>query len=261
MRITRITLRPRITIAADGDVDRVSESSSARTRAASSPTPCGPDHRRAGDRARGGAGQAALVSARRRRFLLLHGWQNRRPEGHWQFWLAERLRARGEQVLYPQLPRPDEPRLEEWIEVLRRRAGATRRRRTRGDLPLAVLPLVGTCRSTSRRPRARRPAALGRATRSVGVRRRDRELPTDGLSADAICATAPVREFICGDDDPSCPERAELVYGPLGFATCVLKGAGHLDLDAGFGPWPAVERWASGTRRRCSTPFPVRSRR
>ena len=47
-----------------------------------------------------------------RAFLILHGWQNHRPPAHWQFWLAERLRQRGELVLYPQLPAPDEPVLD-----------------------------------------------------------------------------------------------------------------------------------------------------
>ena len=51
--------------------------------------------------------------------LILHGWQNRRPPDHWQFWLAERLRRRGERVLYPQLPSPDEPVLQEWLALLR----------------------------------------------------------------------------------------------------------------------------------------------
>src|SRR5437868_10471617 len=52
-----------------------------------------------------------------RRVLVLHGLGNRRPPDHWEFWLAEQLRSRGEQVLYPQLPDPDEPRREDW-EVL-----------------------------------------------------------------------------------------------------------------------------------------------
>ena len=31
-----------------------------------------------------------------RRFLVLHGWENHRPTDHWQYWLTERLRQRGE---------------------------------------------------------------------------------------------------------------------------------------------------------------------
>lgn len=30
------------------------------------------------------------LAERPRAFLILHGWQNHRPEGHWQHWLAGR---------------------------------------------------------------------------------------------------------------------------------------------------------------------------
>lgn len=33
-----------------------------------------------------------------RSFLILHGWQNHRPEGHWQRGLADALAARGHHV-------------------------------------------------------------------------------------------------------------------------------------------------------------------
>jgi predicted alpha/beta hydrolase family esterase len=44
------------------------------------------------------------VARGQRRFLVLHGWQNRRPREHWQHWLTDSLRATGERVRYPQLP-------------------------------------------------------------------------------------------------------------------------------------------------------------
>jgi uncharacterized protein len=54
----------------------------------------------------------------RRSFLILHGVENRRPAGHWQYDLAQRLRERGERVFYPQLPDPDRPALPAWIEAI-----------------------------------------------------------------------------------------------------------------------------------------------
>jgi predicted alpha/beta hydrolase family esterase len=53
-----------------------------------------------------------------RRFLVLHGLGNHRPQEHWQWWLVEQLRWRGEQVLYPQLPDPDLPDLTSWLDLL-----------------------------------------------------------------------------------------------------------------------------------------------
>jgi len=46
-----------------------------------------------------------------------------------------------------------------------------------------------------------------------------------------------------GDDDPYCPGGAGAAFAALGLPVDVLPGAGHLDLDAGYGRWPAVEAW------------------
>lgn len=53
-----------------------------------------------------------------RRFLMVHGVQHRRPRQHWLWWLTEELRGRGEQVLYPQFPAPDQPSVDEWTALL-----------------------------------------------------------------------------------------------------------------------------------------------
>src|SRR4051794_35175723 len=59
-----------------------------------------------------------IMTSPQRRFLLLHGWGNRRFVEHWQWQLAEHLRSSGEQVLFPQLPATDTPSLEAWTELL-----------------------------------------------------------------------------------------------------------------------------------------------
>ena len=52
------------------------------------------------------------------RVLIIHGWTNRRPEGHWQRYLAGELRQQGHIVAYPQLPDTDTPDLGAWLEVV-----------------------------------------------------------------------------------------------------------------------------------------------
>ena len=52
-----------------------------------------------------------------RNFLILHGLEGSGP-GHWQTWLAARLRADGERVAYPDLPDADMPSLHSWREPL-----------------------------------------------------------------------------------------------------------------------------------------------
>jgi predicted alpha/beta hydrolase family esterase len=55
--------------------------------------------------------------------------------------------------------------------------------------------------------------------------------------------------LVCSDDDPYCPEGAESLYGaPLGIPVDIVPRGGHLNPDAGFGPWPEVEAWCLDQR-------------
>src|ERR1700712_291706 len=49
--------------------------------------------------------------------VILHGL-NGAPGEHWQRWLAEQLTAAGREVIFPDLPNCDSPRLEEWLPAL-----------------------------------------------------------------------------------------------------------------------------------------------
>ena len=52
-------------------------------------------------------------------------------------------------------------------------------------------------------------------------------------------------ELVCTDADPWCAQGAAQTYGAaLDVDVHVVPGGGHLAVDDGFGPWPAVERWA-----------------
>ena len=48
---------------------------------------------------------------------------------------------------------------------------------------------------------------------------------------------------MCSDaGDPYRPEGPDL-FEPLGVPMDVIPGGGHLNTDAGYGEWPAVEAW------------------
>ena len=55
---------------------------------------------------------------------------------------------------------------------------------------------------------------------------------------------------MCTDDDPYCPgENAARFWAqPLGLTVDLLPGAGHLNVEAGYGPWPEMEAWCLGER-------------
>jgi predicted alpha/beta hydrolase family esterase len=177
-------------------------------------------------------------------FLLLHGWQNHRPKGHWQHWLADRLTERGHTVTYPQLPDADDPDLEVWLTELARHLAALG-----GDERVVVAHSAAVLLWLHAVARGEvRPGAVDRvllvSPPSPSVVAGYREIaafappPLDGLRL-----PAPTR-LVAGDDDPYCPEGAATLYGgPLGVATDLLPGAAHLDPAAGYGPWPAVRDW------------------
>ncbi|KUN82355.1 RBBP9/YdeN family alpha/beta hydrolase [Streptomyces griseoruber] len=191
-----------------------------------------------------------------RAFLILHGWQNHRPEAHWQHWLADRLTALGHRVTYPQLPDPDTPSLETWLTELEGFltdfAPTASERVVIAHSLSAVLWLHAAARDLP------------------GVTGPDRVLLVAPPSASVIRSHPEIAEFtppplpglrlpapthlVAGDDDPYLPEGAQQAYGtPLGLTATILPGAAHLDLDAGYGPWPSVLEWCLNPRTELRT--------
>jgi uncharacterized protein len=169
-----------------------------------------------------------------RSFLILHGLQGSGP-GHWQTWLAARLRADNERVAYPDLPDAELPSLAAWREKL--------------DGELAALPgaCVVVCHSLA--------CLLWLHHIAEGGTPAERALlvapPSESSGVAEIAGFFPVPQpalgrgarLVCSDDDPYCPEGAANVYAGLGIPIDVIPGKGHMNKDAGYGPWPAVESW------------------
>jgi uncharacterized protein len=176
-------------------------------------------------------------------FLLLHGWQGSGPE-HWQTWLAGRLRERGEHVSYPRLPDPDEPKLGDWLaafdEQLAQPEGLVVLCHS-----LACIVWLHRARSVEEAPVERAllvapPSAVIDAMGLPGF------FPLHAAPAD-IARAARSTLLVHSDNDPYCPEGAGALYAePLGIPAKLLPGAGHINTDAGYGPWPALERWCLG---------------
>jgi|SRR5215218_7026524 len=169
-----------------------------------------------------------------RHFVILHGWQGNAPD-HWQTWLAERLQATGAPVCYPVLPDPDHPRLEPWIEALE-----------------TLLPpdreATVVCHSLACLLWLHHLARGGRQARALLV-----APPSDGLDQPELQEffPAPAAELaagsrlVCAADDPYCPGGAAARYD-WGVPVDEIPGGGHLNADAGLGPWPEVEAWCLG---------------
>ncbi len=180
-----------------------------------------------------------------RRFLVLHGWENHRPPGHWEWQLVEALRAGGEQVLYPQLPDPDRPSLPAWTELLRAeltQLGSAERIVVAHSL--AVPLWFHTARLLEPVERVDRvllvsPPSPTVLARHPAVAEFARVVPDRG----SVEAAARTTRLVCSDNDPYCPEGATTLLADLQLNTDLIPGGRHLDPDAGYGPWPAVLAW------------------
>ncbi len=173
-----------------------------------------------------------------RSFLILHGYLGSGPE-HWQSWLAGRLREAGETVAYPDLPAPDAPELPAWRAALEDALRSLPARPTVIAHSLACVLWLHH-RAGDRAGRVLLVAPPSRAGAPETI------LPFFPVPLDDPAAAGDAR-LVCAPDDPYCPEDAALAYGaPLGLPVDVLPGAGHLNPDAGFGPWPEVEAWCYG---------------
>jgi predicted alpha/beta hydrolase family esterase len=178
-------------------------------------------------------------------YLLIHGTGGSGPE-HWQSWLAERLRARGEEVAFPTLPDPDKPRLDRWLAALR--------------AELARLPLEQTtvvCHSLGSllwlHYAAGRPREAVARVLLVAPPQPDVDAPESPgfrpTPLDRKGAVEAAREtlLVCSLDDPWCPPETsrrigETIEAPISW----LEQAKHVNAESGYGPWPAVEAWALG---------------
>jgi predicted alpha/beta hydrolase family esterase len=167
--------------------------------------------------------------------LILHGWYGSGPD-HWQTWLAGRL---GERASYPDLPSPDTPHLDEWLEVLE------------AELPRSSVVVCHSLACVLWLHHARRTDAPP-VDRVLLVAPPSESVDSDDLNGFFPLAVEPsdveraasVTRLVCSDNDPYCPEGAARVYGePLGIDTELIPGAGHINPEAGYGRWPDVERW------------------
>ncbi|MBJ7521208.1 MAG: alpha/beta fold hydrolase [Solirubrobacteraceae bacterium] len=182
------------------------------------------------------------------RVLILHGWQGSQGP-HWQRWLAPELRAAGCVVRFPELPDPMTPDLTAWRSTLdaelRELAADDGERLVVCHSLGCILWLHHAASMTSDAPRVDRvllnapPGPLG-------------ELPTFfpvPVDPAGVAAAATTTRLVCSDDDPYCPQGGKPTYAdPLGIPCDLLPGQGHLNVDAGYGPWPAMLDWCLGGR-------------
>ncbi len=175
--------------------------------------------------------------------VILHGWNGSEP-GHWQRWLAEELGESGREVRFPDLANADSPVLSEWLADLHK---------TLEGLPDDGFDVVThSLGALLWLHHAARPSSAARPARVVLVAPPAPQLPLDRcqsfypvrLSIDEVRAAADGTVLVGSHNDPYCPGGVARVFGaPLKMAATVIPGAGHINVESGHGPWPAVLDW------------------
>jgi uncharacterized protein len=146
--------------------------------------------------------------------------------------------------VYPDLPEPFDPRPGEWLTALRRELAALGGERVVLCHSLGCLLWLLHAREGGRVAADRVLLVAPPCTDELAAVVRFRP---DGVTAADVRAAAAVTRMLCSDADPYCPAGAPAVFGdPLELDYEVIAGGGHLNTDAGYGPWPAVEQWALG---------------
>jgi uncharacterized protein len=70
-----------------------------------------------------------------------------------------------------------------------------------------------------------------------------RAFPPPELDRDAVRAAARLTRLVFSRDDPYCFGSADRIYAVLGLDADEVANGGHLNVDAGYGPWPAPLAW------------------
>ena len=194
-------------------------------------------------------------------FLVLHGWQSRRPPDHWHHLLVDALLADGHTVAYPQLPDPDQPALDAWLAVFS--AGLATLPPDEERVVVAhslgcLLWWQAAWRGLVAPPVDRvllvappTPPVCEEIPELTGF-----TLPDEVDAADVAGASRVRTRLVCSDDDEYAPEGGDVAYADrFDLDVDLLAGQAHLNPDSGYGDWPAALAWCrDGTVRLTARP-------
>jgi len=185
------------------------------------------------------------------RVLLLHGWTNRRPVGHWMRLSSAELRTRGNHVWYPQFPKPETPDPIEWQELLEQESKMMDE--VSGGEKIAIAHSLGCLNWMM----AAMTSRLGQPfDRVLFVAPPDpiKTEEAEGIEGEPMNLSHPQLlpgiknftksfEIVASDEDRWLPRGIRIYEEALQQKATVINGAGHFSLDDGWGKWPGLWSW------------------
>ena len=186
-----------------------------------------------------------------KRVLIIHGWGNERPVGHWHRLLAKDLRRQGHIVAYPQLPDTELPSLNKWLSVLKVELDMLHEA---GDGELIVfghslgcLTWLHIAQSSILQEQASRVMLVAPADPELCGEVPDFQLDLANPSVESAANKAAKETLLVGSDlDPWLPRGLEETFAkPLDLPFKLVMGAGHFAVEEGWTPWTGVINWVS----------------
>ena len=184
-----------------------------------------------------------------KRVLIIHGWGNERPVGHWHRLLATHLRQHGHVVAYPQLPDTQLPSLDKWLAVLKVELDMLKEA---GDGELIVLAhslgsltWLHLAQSGFLQEPASRVLLVAAADPDLCGEVPSFQIDLNSTQVKAAAHSAALSTlFVGSDSDPWQPHGvAETFAKPLDLPFVVIPGAGHFAIEEGWTPWTGVINW------------------
>jgi len=184
-----------------------------------------------------------------KRVLIIHGWGNERPNGHWHRLLTTALRKEGHVVAYPQLPDTELPTLEKWLAVLKVELDMLNEV---GDGELIVLGHSLGCltwlhiaQSDMLKEQASRVMLVAPADPELCGEVPEFQMDLSAAEVKSAAHKAAQSTLLVGSDsDPWLPRGLESTYAtPLDQPFVLIQGAGHFAVEEGWTPWQGVIDW------------------
>lgn len=179
-----------------------------------------------------------------KRIIIVHGWSGS-SERDWMPWTAAKLKELGYEVVCPDFPNTDNPKIEEWVPFLAKTAG------TVNEETYFIGHSIGC--QTIMRYLETIDTKVGGAIFVAGWFDLEN---LEGPESEAIAKPwieTPVRTekiknnlgfstIILGDNDPFVPyDKTRDKFGKLlSSEVATISGGGHITSDDGFGPFPQL---------------------
>jgi predicted alpha/beta hydrolase family esterase len=186
-----------------------------------------------------------------KRVLIIHGWGNERPVGHWHRNLANSLRRDGHIVAYPQLPETELPTLDKWLAVLKVELDMLKEV---GDGELLVfghslgcLTWLHIAQSGMLQEKVSRVMLVAPADPDLCGEVPSFQMDLNSAAVKHAAHNAAAKTLLVGSDsDPWLPRGLEETFAkPLDLPFKLIVGAGHFAVEEGWTPWAGVINWVN----------------